>query len=171
MHQPASAAFARMPDTGRGAKPSGVPCQVKVTGCRTLDRGGHLIPRTKDHFGLINSLTSAGNSHALRLDSSVTVVPRKHSEGGVVPARRAQLSAAYSRRLGTADDRRRVGCVLPAEASTPTTVLDWWYGDLAARQKPDYQHRYNLWFSRAADDKIKRVSATTPHRAFKEKRT
>ena len=43
--------------------------------------------------------------------------------------------------------------VLPAEASA---VLDWWYGDLAARLKPDYQHRYQLWFSRAADDEIKR---------------
>ena len=35
------------------------------------------------------------------------------------------------------------------------SVLEWWYGPLEERLKPGYQHRYQLWFGRGADDEIK----------------
>ena len=35
------------------------------------------------------------------------------------------------------------------------SVIEWWYGPLEERLKPGYQHRYQLWFGRGADDEIK----------------
>ena len=40
------------------------------------------------------------------------------------------------------------------EPALAVQVLDFWYGPLQERLRPNYEHRYELWFGRGADHEI-----------------